>query len=48
MLISARKQLLETAALDARLAAETIDITLPGPQPAGRQPAPGNPYAGAY
>lgn len=28
--ISARKQLLETAALDARLAAETIDITLPG------------------
>ncbi|QQD21181.1 phenylalanine--tRNA ligase subunit alpha [Oceanospirillaceae bacterium ASx5O] len=27
--ISARKQLLETAALDARLAAETIDITLP-------------------
>ncbi|WP_430462763.1 phenylalanine--tRNA ligase subunit alpha [Thalassolituus sp. LLYu03] len=28
--ISARKQLLETAALDAKLAAETIDITLPG------------------
>ncbi|QQD23929.1 phenylalanine--tRNA ligase subunit alpha [Venatoribacter cucullus] len=28
--ISARKQLLEIAALDARLAAETIDITLPG------------------
>ena len=28
--ISARKQLLETAALDARLASETIDITLPG------------------
>jgi len=47
-LIGQRKQALESAAVEAQLAAETIDVTLAGSWPVRRRPAPGDPHHGAH
>ncbi|MCI1709119.1 MAG: phenylalanine--tRNA ligase subunit alpha [Chiayiivirga sp.] len=39
--VRSARPVLEDAALDARLAGESIDVTLPGRNPAARRPAPG-------
>ena len=46
--LAARKTELEDAALDARLATETIDVTLPGRNAVARRSASGHPHAGAH